>query len=112
MERQQKTRPIWEYKVIHLNVKTTEVPDAEAASSATKGTLSAEFLKQEFPDIYSGNTSSKHPARQLQEALNRLGREGWELFQIQEIGSLTMMFFKRMQPQPSQWNHGIDSSNQ
>ncbi len=97
MEQEQKIRPIWEYKVIHLNVKTTDVPNAEAASSATKGTLSPEFLKQEFPDIYSVNDSSRHPARQLQEALNRLGQDGWELFEIQQIGSLTMMFLKRIQ---------------
>jgi len=111
MDREQKTRPVWEYKVIHLNVKTTDVSDAEAASSATKGTLSPEFLKQEFPDIYnSGKASSRHPARQLQEALNRLGQEGWELFEIQTIGSLTMMFFKRLQPQFDRWN-GTDRSD-
>jgi len=91
--------PIWEYKVIHLNIKNTEIPNAEAASSATKGTFSPEFLKQEFPDIYSGQGASNHPARQLQDALNRLGKEGWEFFEIHEVGSLTMMFFKRLQPQ-------------
>jgi hypothetical protein len=99
MEKEDKALPVWEYKVIHLNIKNTEAPNAEAASSATKGTFSAEFLKQEFPDIYSAKNSSNHPARQLQEALNRLGKDGWELFEISQIGSLTMMFFKRLQPE-------------
>ena len=98
MEREHKPTPVWEYKVIHLNIKNTEAPNAEAASSATKGTFSPEFLKQEFPDIYSNKGSSNHPARQLQEALNQLGKSGWELFEISQIGSLTMLFFKRMKP--------------
>lgn len=96
MEPTQQDSPVWEYKVIHLNIRNTETSSAEAASSATKGTLSPEFLKQEFPDIYS-EKGSNHPARQLQEALNRLGKEGWELLNIHEVGSLTMMFFKRRQ---------------
>ncbi len=91
--------PVWEYKVIHLNIKNTTPPDAEAASSATKGTFSPEYLKQEFPDIYNNpQSASSHPARQLQEALNRLGKDGWELIEISEIGSLMMMFFKRIKP--------------
>jgi len=98
MEEGENILPIWEYKVVHLNIKNTEAPSAEAASSATKGTLSPEFLKQEFPDIYSTENASDHPARQLQEALNRLGKEGWELIEISQIGSLTMMFFKRIKP--------------
>lgn len=96
MEKEEQSAPVWEYKVIHLNIKNTEAPDAEAASSATKGTFSPEFLKQEFPDIYSTKTASNHPARQLQEALNKLGKEGWELFEISQIGALKMMFFKRL----------------
>jgi len=99
MEDRQQQASIWEYKVIHLNIKNTEAPSAEVASSATKGTFSPEFLKQEFPDIYSGQGASNHPARQLQDALNRLGKEGWEFFEIHEIGSLTMMFFKRLRPE-------------
>ncbi|PSO51357.1 MAG: hypothetical protein BRC33_00655 [Cyanobacteria bacterium SW_9_44_58] len=96
MEQGENALPIWEYKVVHLNIKNTETPSAEAASSATKGTFSPEFIKQEFPDIYSTENTSDHPARQLQEALNRLGKEGWELIEISQIGSLTMMFLKRM----------------
>ena len=99
MEKKDTSNPVWEYKVIHLNIKNTESPNAEAASSATKGTFSPQFLKQEFPDIYNSKDSSNHPARQLQEALNRLGKEGWELLEISQIGSLTMMFFKRLKPQ-------------
>ncbi|MDR9403569.1 MAG: hypothetical protein RI580_09025 [Halothece sp. Uz-M2-17] len=108
MDQPQDNTPVWEYKVIHLNVKNTEASNVEAASSATKGTFSPEFLKQEFPDIYSGQGSSNHPARQLQEALNRLGKEGWELFDIHEIGSLTMMFFKRLQPQAQEQSQADD----
>ncbi|AFZ43894.1 hypothetical protein PCC7418_1725 [Halothece sp. PCC 7418] len=106
MEKADKNLPLWEYKVIHLNIRNTEAPNAEAASSATKGTFSPEFLKQEFPDIYSGQSGSNHPARQLQEALNRLGQEGWELFDIHEVGSLTMMFFKRLKPQNASSSEG------
>lgn len=98
MEKEDSSNPVWEYKVIHLNIKNNEAPSAEAASSATKGTFSPQFLKQEFPDIYSNKSNANHPARQLQEALNRLGKEGWELLEISQIGSLTMMFFKRLKP--------------
>jgi len=92
--------PVWEYKVIHLNIKNNQLSDAETASSATRGTFSPEYLKQEFPDIYNNpKSSSSHPARQLQEALNRLGQQGWELIEISEIGALTMMFFKRIKPE-------------
>jgi hypothetical protein len=74
-------------------------PDADNASKKLGGALSAEALKQQFPEYYS-----QHNGRQqICDFLNRLGDDGWELVQIQQVADLPLMVLKRPKrhPQPA-----------
>ena len=101
------TSPVWEYKVIHINMNPVKLADSpkqanpEAASKKLQGSLSPEFIKKEFPDLYKNHRQSRqprHPAEQLQDFLNEMGRSSWELINISELGPLQMFFFKRLKP--------------
>ena len=97
----------WEYKVIHINMNSAKQEDLskqanpEVASKKLQGSLSPEFIKKEFPDLYKNPGQSRrprHPAEQLQDFLNEMGRSSWELIEISELGPLQMFFFKRLKP--------------
>ena len=81
----------WEYQVIHLNVdnsssKSEELSNPEAASEKLKGSLSPDFLKDQFPEQYHENEGSVvHPATQLSNFLNKKGLESWELSETLKI---------------------------
>ena len=90
----------WEYQVIHLNVedsssKSEESSDPEAASEKLKGSLSPDFLKDQFPEQYQEIEDSEHPAIQLSKFLNKKGLERWELFETINIGKMLFLIMKR-----------------
>ena len=90
----------WEYHVIHLNVddQATEHGEAsnpEAASEKLKGSLSPDFLKDQFPEQYQDNENSEHPAVQLSKFLNKKGLESWELSETIKIGKMLFLIMKR-----------------
>ena len=90
----------WEYHVVHLNVEDSEIPNQEvsnpeAASEKLKGSLSPDFLKDQFPDQYQENEGSEHPAIQLSKFLNKKGLESWELSEKLEIGKMLFLIMKR-----------------
>ena len=90
----------WEYYVVHLNVDDTpsdskEGSDPEIASEKLKGSLSADFLKDQFPDQYQENDGSEHPAIQLSKFLNKKGQERWELSETIKIGKMLFLIMKR-----------------
>ena len=90
--------PLWEYRVIHINLESgnpPEPPSAEAASERLHGALSPEFIAGEFPEFYGAPPPPRHPAGQLQFFLNLLGAEGWEMVEASQVGPLLMFFFKR-----------------
>ena len=91
----------WEYRVVHININNDAPPKPstpEAASKKLQGSLSPEFIKREFPQMYQQQPlEQKHPAAQLQHFLNLLGNEGWELVETSQVGGLLMFFFKRLQ---------------
>ena len=86
------------------SVKQADLPkqaNPEVASKKLQGSLSPEFIKKEFPDLYKNPGQSRcprHPAEQLQDFLNEMGRSSWELIEISELGPLQMFFFKRLKP--------------
>ncbi|KZR79897.1 hypothetical protein PMIT1342_01842 [Prochlorococcus marinus str. MIT 1342] len=86
----------WEYKVVQM---VAEAPaNAKDASDRLGGALSAEALKAQFPEYFAENNGRQ----QIQDFLNRMGQEGWEMMQIQQVGGLPLMLFKRpfaMHPQ-------------
>ena len=97
----------WEYRVVHININNDAPPQPatpEAASKKLQGSLSPEFIKREFPQMYQQpSNQQKHPAAQLQHFLNLLGHEGWELVETSQVGGLLMFFFKRLvNQQPAQ----------
>ena len=90
----------WEYHVVHLNVddsssKKEETSNPEAASEKLKGSLSPDFLKDQFPEQYQGNDGSEHPAIQLSKFLNKKGLERWELSETIKIGKMLFLILKR-----------------
>ena len=90
----------WEYQVTHLNVedsssKSEEASDPEAASEKLKGSLSPDFLKDQFPEQYLENEGSEHPAIQLSKFLNKKGMDRWELSETIKIGKMLFLIMKR-----------------
>ncbi len=90
----------WEYQVIHLNVdnsssKSEESSNPEAASEKLKGSLSPDFLKDQFPEQYQENQGSEHPATQLSNLINKKGLERWELSETLKIGQMLFLIMKR-----------------
>ena len=90
----------WEYQVIHLNVdnsssKSEESSNPEAASEKLKGSLSPDFLKDQFPEQYQENEGSEHPSIQLSNFLDKKGFESWELSEKLEIGKMLFLIMKR-----------------
>jgi len=90
----------WEYQVIHLNVdnsssKIEESGNPEAASETLTGSLSPDFLKDQFPEQYHENEGSEHPATQLSKFLNKKGLESWELSETLKIGKMLFLIMKR-----------------
>ena len=79
----------WEYKVVQMVAQ--EPADAADASRKLGGALSPEALRSQFPEHY-GNANGR---KQINDFLNVLGEEGWELMQFQQIGALPLMVFKR-----------------
>lgn len=93
------SRTCWEYKVVHINFKDDDKEQAstpETASQKLQGSLSPEFIKREFPEIYKQESlQQKHPALQIQDFLSLVGNEGWELLEISQLGGIFYFFFKR-----------------
>ena len=90
----------WEYHVVHLNVddssnKNEEASNPEAASEKLKGSLSPDFLKDQFPEQYQENDGSEHPAYQLSQFLNKKGQERWELSETIKIGKMLFLIMNR-----------------
>ena len=90
----------WEYHVVHLNVddtpsKSEEASNPVAASEKLKGSLSADFLKDQFPEQYQENDESEHPAIQLSKFLNKKGLERWELSETIKIEKMLFLIMKR-----------------
>ena len=90
----------WEYQVIHLNVddsssKNDETSNPEAASEKLKGSLSPDFLKDQFPEQYHESEGSEHPAVQLSKFLNKKGMDRWELSETIKIGKILFLIMKR-----------------
>lgn len=82
--------PRWEYKVVQLF--SSPSPNPEDASKKLGGSLSAESLKAQFPGIYS----KQDGRRQLNDFLNRLGDEGWELVLCEKPLGMPVLIFKRL----------------
>jgi len=74
-------------------------PDPERASKKLSGALSAEALRQQFPEIYSPSAQG-NPRDQINQFMDRLGDDGWEFVQIYQLGDLPLMLFKRLNLNP------------
>ena len=90
----------WEYKVMHLNLETTDSTanqssSPEEASKKLKGTLSPSFIQAQFPDEYKEKEPDLPMHGQIQLILNVMGKESWELINISTIGIRLLFFFKR-----------------
>ena len=90
----------WEYHVVHLNVDDSsstkeDASNPEAASEKLKGSLSPDFLKDQFPEQYQENEGSEHPAVQLSKFLNKKGMDRWELSETIKIGKMLFLIMKR-----------------
>ena len=80
---------IWEYKVVQMVGQASADPND--ASRKLGGSLSAEALRNQFPEYYNDGNGRA----QIALFLNDIGRDGWELIQMQQIADLPLMIFKR-----------------
>ncbi len=90
----------WEYHVVHLNVEdpsqdALNISNPEAASEKLKGSLSPDFIKNQFPDQYKQKDNDLHPALQLSQFLNKMGLDQWELSETLKIGNMLFLIMKR-----------------
>ena len=90
----------WEYQVINLNVddsssKSEEASNPKAAREKLKGSLSPDFLKDQFPEQYQEIENSEHPAIQLSKFLNKKGLDQWELSETIRLGQMLFLILKR-----------------
>lgn len=85
---------LWEYKVVQMVAQAPA--DATDASRKLGGSLSPEALRSQFPEHYGGVNGRK----QINDFLNTLGENGWELVQFQQIGELPVMVFKKPKQLP------------
>ena len=92
---------IWEYKILHLRVNSdkdeNKSSSPEIDSKKLKGVFSPSFIKDQFPEQYKNNEKPKpkHPADQMSDILNNLGKHGWELVESTVVGELQFFIFKR-----------------
>ena len=86
----------WEYKILNINVESSNPPKSDPIrdSEKLKGSLSPNFIKEQFPSQYK-EINNAHPASQLQKILNLFGEEGWELIESERIGKFLFFIFKR-----------------
>jgi hypothetical protein len=89
MSRRDDHNIIWEYKVVQMVSQPPANPDD--ASRKLGGSLSAEGLRNQFPEYYSQDIGRA----QICNFLNSIGRDGWELVQIQQVVDLPLMILKR-----------------
>ncbi len=90
---------VWEYKVVQMISQSQASPDE--ISRKLGGSLSAEYLRAQFPEYYA----DQNGRAQICDFLNNLGRDGWELIQVQQVAALPLMIFKRqmeLKPEQSQ----------
>ena len=85
--------------MIHLNVddsssKSDEASNPEAASEKLQGSLSPDFLKDQFSEQYPEIEGSDHPAIQLRKFLNKKGLDRWDLSETIKIGKLVFLIMK------------------
>ena len=83
----------WEYRVIGINIATTQEANAQAASQQLPG-MSEEFIKEQFPDQYVRKRNT-NMALQCQRLINIYGKHGWEHYQQGQLGDTAMIYFKR-----------------
>ena len=90
------THQKWNYFILNLNVTTPSAPPSpEKASEKLKGSLSPSFIQSQFPDEYKEIKDEGPMEVQIQQALEDLGAQGWELIDISTIGPKLLFFFKR-----------------
>jgi len=84
----------WDYKVVQMVGQ--KPADATDASRKLGGSISPETLRNQFPEHY-GNVNGR---KQINDFLNVLGEDGWELVGFQQVGALPLMVFKRPKQLP------------
>ena len=89
-------KEIWEYKILNLNLENKEVDisSPEIDSKKLKGSLSPDFIKNQFPKQYD-KPKARYPWHQLQDVMNDLGKEGWEFKETINLSNYLFLVFIR-----------------
>ena len=94
------TQVQWEYCVIQINIDQQQgtaktITNPQIASDKLKGSLSPDFLKEQFPKQYQDKKQGTTAISQLQTILNSIGNNGWELVESTSLASLFIFIFKK-----------------
>tara|TARA_B100000945_G_C20046491_1_gene441505 strand:- start:287 stop:601 length:315 start_codon:yes stop_codon:yes gene_type:complete len=88
----------WEYFILQVNLDNNSEnnePSSEIASQKLQGSLSPDFIKEQFPEQYNDQKKPIHPVNQLQKILNKVGDQGWEMVETTTMGKLYLFIFKK-----------------
>jgi hypothetical protein len=91
MGEQQET---WDYRVVGINVNTTQPSNPSKAAEKLGENFSKEFLEKEFPQEYIRHTST-NMALQCQQVIQIYGKRGWEHYAQSQLGTTAMLYFKK-----------------
>ena len=84
----------WDYRVVGININTTQPSNPSKAAEKLGESFSKEFLEKEFPQEYIKNKST-NMALQCQQVIQIYGKRGWEHYQQSQLGTTAMLYFKR-----------------
>ena len=84
----------WDYRVVGININTTQPSNPSKAAEKLGESFSKEFLEQEFPQEYVKNIST-NMALQCQQVIQIYGKRGWEHYQQPQLGTTAMLYFKK-----------------
>ena len=86
----------WEYKILHLKVenKSNKVANPYNDSKKLKGSLSPEFIKEQFPEQFLKDNDESFPD-QINNLLNIFGKEGWQLISVEDLEGFILFIFIR-----------------
>ena len=84
----------WDYRVVGVNINTTQPSSPDKAAKKLGDKFSKEFLEKQFPEEYVKNNST-NIALQCQRVIQIYGKKGWEHYQQSQLANTAMLYFRK-----------------